>query len=70
MPEVSRQVTADLCDESRVRGLFEGADAVIHLAARPKPWEKWSAIYENNLKLDGNVFDEVVRLHSKGQTAR
>ena len=36
---------ADLRDPSAVRGLFEGADAVIHLAAHPKAEMAWPPIY-------------------------
>jgi len=58
---VAETRVADLRDDSAVRGLFDGCNAVIHLAALPKPWEPWSAVYESNIRIDGNVFEEAVR---------
>lgn len=43
-------------------GLFDGCDAAVHLAALPKPWETWDNIYSNNIRVDGNVFGEAVRV--------
>jgi nucleoside-diphosphate-sugar epimerase len=57
----SQQRALDLRSSRDVAGAFKGCDAVIHLAALPKPWEPWSAIYENNIPIDANVFEECAK---------
>ena len=39
------------------RELFGNVDCVLHLAARPKPWEKFEVIWKNNLMGDYNVLE-------------
>ena len=56
------QRRADLRKDTQVYGLFDGCDAVIHLAALPKPWEPWRDVYENNVLIDHHVFEEAVRV--------
>jgi nucleoside-diphosphate-sugar epimerase len=53
---------ADLKDQKQIKGIFDGLDAVIHLAALPRPETEWQKIYENNFPTDHNVFMECLRV--------
>lgn len=51
----------DLSKPDAVKGVFKDADAVIHLAALPKPYEPWSRILDSNIQIDANVYEEACR---------
>ena len=44
-----------------VPGLFEGCDAVVHLAALPKPWESYENVHANNMMTDYLMYTEAAR---------
>jgi len=48
----------DLKDQKQIKGIFDGLDAVIHLAAIPSPTAEWEKIHENNIATDHNVYME------------
>lgn len=48
---------ADIADLAAIQGAFEGADAVIHLAAEASPRADWSAVLESNIVGARNVFE-------------
>jgi nucleoside-diphosphate-sugar epimerase len=52
---------ADLSRAVEVRGLFDGLDAVIHLAADPSPAASWESVRENNIEATFQVFEECRR---------
>ena len=52
---------ADLSRADNVQGLFEGLDAVIHLAADPSPSAPWESVRENNIEATFQVFEECRR---------
>ena len=51
----------DLSDPEKIKGIFNGLDAVIHLAANPSPAAPWESVERNNIKATYNVFKECVR---------
>jgi len=54
----------DLAKEEQVKGIFEGLDVVIHLAAfiwQDPPFVPWDKIADNNLRATYNVLQECVR---------
>ncbi len=53
---------ADLAHDNEVRGLFNGLDAVIHLAADPSPSAPWESVRENNIEATFQVFEECRRV--------
>ncbi|MBA7578087.1 Uronate dehydrogenase [subsurface metagenome] len=63
-PDTSRNlkiVKADLSKEEEVKGIFEGLDAVIHLAANPSPEAPWENVLQDNIVATYNVLEEVRR---------
>ena len=52
---------ADLSDAEQVRGIFDGLDCVVHLAAQIKATAPWEQILPNNIIATQNVFSEAVR---------
>lgn len=54
-------VQADLSDEEQVENIFDGLDAVIHLAASPSPRAPWESILSNNIIATYNVYEEAHR---------
>ncbi|QDU80165.1 GDP-L-fucose synthase [Polystyrenella longa] len=52
---------ADLSDSSQVEGIFEGLDAVIHLAGYIMPSTPWDEVLKNNIDATYNVFEECRR---------
>jgi nucleoside-diphosphate-sugar epimerase len=52
---------ADFSRVEQVQGLFEGLDAVVHLAADPLTDASWESILHNNIIATYNVFEEAVR---------
>lgn len=51
----------DLSDPEKIKGVFRGLDAVIHLAADPNPAASWESVRKNNIESTYNVFEECVR---------
>ena len=50
-PEIAldlKMVQTDLSDEKQVRGIFEGLDAVIHMAAASSPLSSWDDVLKQN----------------------
>ena len=60
-PGKFRSVKADFSKSEEVNGIFEGLDAVIHLAANPSPSAPWESILPNNIVATYNVFEEARR---------
>ncbi len=54
-------VTADLSDPEQVRGIFDGLDCLVHLAAEISARAPWEEILPNNIIATQNVFAEAVR---------
>ena len=52
---------ADLARAEQVEGLFEGLDAVVHLAADPSPDAGWESVRDNNIEATYLVCEECVR---------
>ena len=48
----------DLSDATAIAGIFEGLDAVIHLAADPSPTGSWESMLQNNISATYNVLEE------------
>jgi len=48
-------VVADVADYDAVRPAFDGQDAVVHLAAAPKPDDPWGEAYRSNIRGTQNV---------------
>lgn len=62
--DVSECRTADFeghMGHAAVRGVFEGCDAVVHLAALPKPWESYENVLRVNMTGDELFYKEAVR---------
>lgn len=51
----------DLSNPERIKGVFQGLSAVIHLAADPSPAAHWESVIKNNMEATYNVFEECVR---------
>jgi nucleoside-diphosphate-sugar epimerase len=56
-----KMVQADLSDEKQVKGIFQGLDAVIHLAAASSSLSPWENILTQNIITTYNVFEEARR---------
>ena len=56
-----KTVKADFSKAAQVQGIFEGLDAVIHLAADPLTEASWESIFHNNIIATYNVFEEARR---------
>lgn len=54
-------VAIDLSNPDKIKGAFNGLDAVIHLAADPSPEAPWESVKKNNIEATYNVFEECVR---------
>lgn len=52
---------ADLSEVEAVHGIFEGLEAVIHLAANPSPRADWGSLVKNNFTATVNIFKEARR---------
>jgi nucleoside-diphosphate-sugar epimerase len=50
-------VVADVADYDDVRDAVAGRDAVVHLAAAPKPWDPWDEVLESNVVGTYNVLE-------------
>lgn len=57
----SKKVRLDLSRAEEVRGIFEGLDAVIHLAANASPQAPWESVLANNITATYNVYEEAHR---------
>lgn len=51
---------ADLSDATQVKGIFDGLDCVVHLAAQISALAPWEEILPNNIVATQNVFAEAV----------
>jgi nucleoside-diphosphate-sugar epimerase len=56
-----RSVMVDLSRAMDTGGIFEGLDAVIHLAANPSPNAPWESVLLNNIVATYNVYEEARR---------
>ena len=56
-----KMVQADLSDEKQVTGIFQGLDAVIHLAAASSSLADWESVLQQNIITTYNVFEEARR---------
>jgi NAD+ dependent glucose-6-phosphate dehydrogenase len=56
-----KMVQTDLSDEKQVKGLFDGLDAVIHMAAASSPLSSWEDVLSQNIIATYNVFEETRR---------
>lgn len=56
-----RTVKADLSKVEEVKGIFEGLDAIIHLAANPNVHAPWGSVLTNNIVATYNVLEEARR---------
>jgi nucleoside-diphosphate-sugar epimerase len=56
-----KTVKADFSRAEQVQGIFEGLDAVLHLAADPSTEASWESILHNNIIATYNVFEEARR---------
>ena len=54
-------ILADLSDREQVKGIFEGLDCLIHLAADIHASSSWESILPNNIIATHNVFSEAVQ---------
>ena len=52
-------VQVDLSNNNEIKGKFEGLDALIHLAADPRPEASWQSVKKNNIEATFNVYNEV-----------
>lgn len=43
-------VRADIGDPDAAYRVFEGADAILHLAANSSPWQTWDSVYAANVR--------------------
>lgn len=51
-------VQADLSDKEQVKGIFDGLDAIIHLAADPSTRATWEGVLNKNIIATYNVYEE------------
>jgi len=56
-----KMVQADLSDEKQVKGIFDGLDAIIHLAAAATVQSSWNDVLNDNIIATYNVFEEARR---------
>ncbi len=61
LPARCRFIQAELSREEEVRGIFDGLDAVIHLAANPSTRAPWDGVLNDNIVATYNVFEEARR---------
>lgn len=54
-------IQADLSDLKQVKGIFDGLDCLVHLAAQIRATDPWEEILPNNIIATQNVFAEAVR---------
>ena len=54
-------VEANLAKKDEVKGIFEGLDAVIHLAADPHTQSAWESVLQDNIVATYNVLEEALR---------
>jgi nucleoside-diphosphate-sugar epimerase len=57
-PQPWESTVADLSVETDVHGIFDGLDAVIHLAADPSPAGSWDSMLKNNISATFSVLEE------------
>ena len=57
----SKTVQADLSDEKQVKGIFNGLDAIVHLAAAANTQSPWDEVLKNNIIATYNVYEEARR---------
>lgn len=48
---------ADIADYDAIRPAFDGADAVVHLGADPRPQAPWESVLPNNIVGTRNVYE-------------
>ena len=51
-------IQVDLSNRKELEGNFSGLDALIHLAANPRPEASWERVKRNNIEATYNVFHE------------
>ncbi|MCX6353507.1 MAG: NAD(P)-dependent oxidoreductase [Candidatus Aureabacteria bacterium] len=56
-----KSILIDLTLSERIQGLFDGLDAVIHLAAVAHPRALWDSVLKDNIVMTHNVFEECRR---------
>ena len=61
MTQAFESTVADLSDVTSTTGIFDGLDAVIHLAADPSPTGSWESMLLNNISATYNVLEEARR---------
>ena len=54
----SKIVQADLSDEKNIKGIFNGLDAIVHLAAAANTQSPWDEVLNNNIIATYNVYEE------------
>jgi NAD+ dependent glucose-6-phosphate dehydrogenase len=63
-PDISlklKTVQADLSDEKQIKGIFDGLDAIVHLAASANTQSPWDEVLNNNIIATYNVYEEARR---------
>ncbi|GAB2675963.1 NAD-dependent epimerase/dehydratase family protein [Kribbella swartbergensis] len=50
-------VQADIGDPDAAYRAFEGADAILHLAANSSPWQSWDSVYAANVRPTHTVLE-------------
>jgi nucleoside-diphosphate-sugar epimerase len=63
-PDISlklKMVQADLSDEKQIKGIFDGLDAIVHLAASANTQSPWDEVLNNNIIATYNVYEEARR---------
>jgi nucleoside-diphosphate-sugar epimerase len=61
IPARFKFIQAELSEEEAVKGILEGLDAVIHLAANPSTRAPWESVLNDNIVATYNVFEEARR---------
>ena len=51
-------IQVDLSNHQKLKGKFSDLDALIHLAANPRPEASWESVKRNNIEATYNVFHE------------
>ncbi|MDA1279552.1 MAG: NAD(P)-dependent oxidoreductase [Chloroflexi bacterium] len=57
-PQSFDSTVADLSNPAAVNEIFQGLDAVVHLAADPSPRGSWESMLKNNIAATYNVLEE------------
>jgi len=57
----AKTVQADLSDEKQIKGIFDGLDAIVHLAAAANTQSPWNDVLNNNIIATYNVYEEARR---------